>query len=106
MSNGLYDPSYTDNLSPDEVFEKLKQNRIKSPEAPPLTVDRLDEAIANVLGAEVALAMQVGCVSRPSRHAAAIQKAFTYGNVSYMDAAVLREAQIMLDTNGFYTFAK
>lgn len=69
-----------------------------------LTANELDTAIANVLGAEVALAMQAGCVSRPSRHSAAIQKAFTYG-CSDEDAAVLREAQIMLDTNGAYEFA-
>ncbi len=105
MSNGLYDPSYTDNLSPEELFEVLKNNGVRSPETPPITVERLDDAIANVLGAEVAMAMQAGCVSRPSRHAAAIQKAFTYGDVSYADMMVLREAQIMLDTHGAYEFA-
>ncbi len=70
-----------------------------------VTTKQLDTAIANVLGSDVALAMQVGCVSRPSRHSAAIQKAFTYG-CSDEDAAVLREAQIMLDTNGAYEFSE
>lgn len=104
MSNGLYDPS-VDRLTSEQIFEALKKNGIKSPETPAITVGRLDEAISNVLGADVAMAMQAGCVSRPARHAAAIQKAFTYGNVSYADAAVLREAQIMLDTNGAYEFS-
>lgn len=69
-----------------------------------VTANQLDTAIANVLGADVALAMQAGCVSRPTRHGAAITKAFTYGCADE-DAAVLREAQIMLDTNGAYEFA-
>ena len=69
-----------------------------------ITANQLDTAISNVLGADVALAMQAGCVSRPSRHSAAIQKAFTYGCADD-DAAILREAQIMLDTNGAYEFA-
>lgn len=104
MTDGLYDPRYADEMSPDELFEVLKNNGIKSPEAPPITVERLDDAIANVLGAEVAAAMQVGCVARPSRHAAAIQRAFTYGCADE-DARVLRQAQIMLDTNGAYEFS-
>lgn len=69
-----------------------------------LTANELDTAIANVLGTDVALAMQTGCVPRPSRHSAAIQKAFTYGCTDE-DAAILREAQIMLDTHGAYEFA-
>lgn len=69
-----------------------------------ITSAQLDNAISNVLGIEVAAAMQAGCVSRPTRHAAAIQKAFTYG-CSDDDARVLREAQIMLDTTGAYEFS-
>lgn len=69
-----------------------------------VTANQLDEAIANVLGADVAMAMEAACVPRPTRHASAIQKAFTYGCLDE-DAAVLREAQIMLDTNGTYEFA-
>lgn len=70
-----------------------------------ITIHQLDAVIANVLGADVAAAMQAGCLSRPTRHAAAIQKAFTYG-CSIEDAEVLREAQIMLDTNGAYEFSE
>lgn len=69
-----------------------------------ISVHQLDDAIANVLGIEVATAMQVGCVTRPTRHSMAINRAFTYG-CSDADAAVLREAQVMLDTNGAYEFS-
>ena len=70
-----------------------------------ITANQLDTAIANVLGIEVVAAMQAGCITRPTRHSMAINKAFTYG-CSDEDAAVLREAQIMLDTNGSYEFSR
>ena len=70
-----------------------------------LTYQQLDNAIMNVLGAEVTAALSAGCVPRPTRHGMAITRAFTYG-CSEEDAAVLREAQIMLDTNGAYEFGE
>lgn len=68
------------------------------------SAQQLDQAISNVLGEEVAAAMVMGCIARPSRHREAILKAFVYG-CSDEDAAILREAQLGLNTDGEYTFS-
>lgn len=64
-----------------------------------ITVKQLDQAIANILGQEVADAMTAGRISRPTRHSAAIHRAFVYGG-DEEDLHILRQTQIDMDQNG------
>lgn len=71
----------------------------------PVTINQLDQAIANVLGEAVSDAMIASKISRPTRHSSAIHRAFVYG-ADEEDVRVLRQAQIDMDENGgAYLFA-
>lgn len=64
-------------------------------------VERLDQAIRNVLGSEIALAMKSGGAGRVRMHEYAILRAFVYGCDS-QDEFVLKYAKLYLDRHGEY----